>query len=476
MAKLFGKVPATDFAAANLMSFGKSFSRLNGQPLDKSEIWYDDLQALKDYALTDAAYVGQKVVYVDTTNNKVYHYGIELDGNLKEIGTSPIGDEDTVVVAEDGTVSLAGVSGLAFTETDENGEEVQITYQPLLTDGGLTWVRPSTTTVEGLDAAIKALASNTYTKTQTDEAIAKAVSEAGHLKRSVVTALPVVEDAVENMIYMIKDADVTDGDAYNEYMLIDGALVQIGDTKTDLSGYKQWAATEVAEGEEPAAEYKQSEFVLLGPDGKLTNATGVTYQGLLGDIEKKLDAPTDGSRLMTSDEATKLEGIEEGAQKNYITGVNDGNFAVTDGVLSFKGSTISKVAGLQDKLDQIDGAISGKANAVEGKGLSTNDFTDTLLGKLNGIDENAQVNVLEEIHINGTKLEITEKKVNIPVASETLLGVVKSSTAENGVTVNADGTMTVNAISVSKLAQAENEVLVLNGGTADTKLPFAPVD
>ena len=58
MAKLFGQNAAVDFAAANLMSFGKSFSRLNGQPLDKSEAWYD-LQALKDYA---------------EANNKSYDY------------------------------------------------------------------------------------------------------------------------------------------------------------------------------------------------------------------------------------------------------------------------------------------------------------------------------------------------------------------------------------------------------------------
>jgi hypothetical protein len=57
MAKLYGK-NENDFAAANLMSFGKSFSRLNGQPLDKSEIWYNDFAALEAYAKTDAAYVG----------------------------------------------------------------------------------------------------------------------------------------------------------------------------------------------------------------------------------------------------------------------------------------------------------------------------------------------------------------------------------------------------------------------------------
>ena len=54
MAKLYGKNAAVDFAATNLMSFGKSFSRLNGQPLDKSEIWYNDLEALKAYAKPDA--------------------------------------------------------------------------------------------------------------------------------------------------------------------------------------------------------------------------------------------------------------------------------------------------------------------------------------------------------------------------------------------------------------------------------------
>lgn len=32
MAKKYGENAAVDFAAANLMSFGKSFSRLSGQP------------------------------------------------------------------------------------------------------------------------------------------------------------------------------------------------------------------------------------------------------------------------------------------------------------------------------------------------------------------------------------------------------------------------------------------------------------
>lgn len=161
MAKKFGENREVDFAAAKLMSFGKSFSRMNGQPLDESEVWYN-LADLRTFAASDSAYVGMKVVYVDTANNKVYHYGIELNGELKEIGTSPIGDEKSITVAEDGTVSLYGIEGLALTrEVEKDGETVteKIKYQPLLVDGKLTWVEPSATTVEGLATQIAGLES-----------------------------------------------------------------------------------------------------------------------------------------------------------------------------------------------------------------------------------------------------------------------------------------------------------------------------
>lgn len=54
-----------------------------------------------------------------------------------------------------------------------------------------------------------------------------------------------------------------------------------------------------------------------------------------------------------------------------------------------------------------------------GKGLSSNDFTNTLLNKLNGIENNAQVNKIEKIKKNGTVLSITNKEVNITVPTKT---------------------------------------------------------
>lgn len=114
MAKLYGKNPAVDFAGANLMSFGKSFSRLNGQPLDKSEVWYN-YQDLVDYAKTDAAYVGQKVFYVemneDGVTGTVNHYSIEVDGSLKSLGQQEINitvtDDDVINLEATGTTITA---------------------------------------------------------------------------------------------------------------------------------------------------------------------------------------------------------------------------------------------------------------------------------------------------------------------------------------------------------------------------------
>ena len=64
-------------------------------------------------------------------------------------------------------------------------------------------------------------------------------------------------------------------------------------------------------------------------------------------------------------------------------------------------------------------------------------------------------------------LAITDKAVDIPLATAEKLGVVKSSAAENKVAVAEDGTMEVNNVNVNKLIQTEGESLILNGGAAN---------
>lgn len=56
---------------------------------------------------------------------------------------------------------------------------------------------------------------------------------------------------------------------------------------------------------------------------------------------------------------------------------------------------------------------------VSGKGLSTNDYTNAEKSKLSGISSGAQVNVIESVKVNGTKVEPSSKAVDIAVPTKT---------------------------------------------------------
>lgn len=73
---------------------------------------------------------------------------------------------------------------------------------------------------------------------------------------------------------------------------------------------------------------------------------------------------------------------------------------------------------------------------------------------------------IDNIAINGEDLPISNKRVNIPIASADKLGVVKSAAADNKITIAEDGTMEVHALNVNKLVQTGDVILILDGGNA----------
>ena len=208
---------------------------------------------------------------------------------------------------------------------------------------------------------------------------------------------------------------------YDEYMVINGEWEILGNTDVDLTQY-------------------------------------VTETKLGTELDKKVDKE-EGSRLITSAEVTKLQGIEAEAEKNIIDSVT-GEFSISDQrELSITAIAQSKVTGLSEALDN-------KVSVELGKGLSANDFTDNLKGKLDGIETGAQANLIEVIKIGEEPLQISEKAVALPTATALALGLVKGSSEDNGISVKSDGSMEVNNITLSKIKQLENETLVINGGTS----------
>lgn len=75
-------------------------------------------------------------------------------------------------------------------------------------------------------------------------------------------------------------------------------------------------------------------------------------------------------------------------------------------------------SGLTLLISKIKAALGGKVDVVSGKGLSTNDYTSAEKQKLSGIASGAQVNVIESIKVNGTKVEPSSKAVDISVPTK----------------------------------------------------------
>ena len=63
--------------------------------------------------------------------------------------------------------------------------------------------------------------------------------------------------------------------------------------------------------------------------------------------------------------------------------------------------------------------LNGKVDKVDGKGLSTNDYTTAEKNKLSGIASGAQVNVIETVKVNNAALTPSSKAVNITVPTKT---------------------------------------------------------
>lgn len=86
-----------------------------------------------------------------------------------------------------------------------------------------------------LEQHTKALAER-YTKSEADKAIADAVAAIDHLSREVVETLPVGDQINSKVIYLVAE-EGPEGDAYIEYMYINGKWEIVGNTRVDFTGY-----------------------------------------------------------------------------------------------------------------------------------------------------------------------------------------------------------------------------------------------
>ena len=446
---------------------------------------------------TTVYYYGQKIVVVTAESADLYI--IQPDKTLKAAGTVPVGDNKSITVS-DGVIGITGFA--AATENQQPRKKA---------DGTIEWYTPDTSTVAGLSQTVgqhttqistlneqmttvqgdittinstladKANSADVYTKQQTDDKISAAISSVYKPAGSTTfAALPAPAANVLGNVYNVTDAFTTtdqfvEGAGKSYPAGTNVAVVLVGED------YKY----DVLSGMVDLSNYSTTDEIAQTYATKTEVATGLN-----GKVDK-----VEGSRLMTDAEGTKLAGIETGAQVNNIASVASGELAISEE------KELSIVAVAQDKVTGLADALAGKVNTEAGKGLSTNDFTTPLLEKLNALPAGAQVNAidtvsdeftisetkelsvaaiaqskitglpdalnakLESVSIAGAALTVTDKSVNIPIATDTLLGVVKSSAKINEIAVGADGVMSVNTVSTDKLEQG-SDTIVWNGGSA----------
>ena len=508
----------------DFMAMPLGFKRGNPIALDTSAVWYSYEEMSTYAASSPIAYVGQILSLVDEGTNKATAYMImDTAGTLQEVGKATLGDEKSITL-NDSTLSLKnwGVQYYKWVDgegdnpgshvlqvVDENNPWIAgLEPKVALEEGNLViaWYQPSTTTVEGVNSALTSLQTTVSGITATlgtkddvagtdtvfgalagkvdtagatmtgvltladgyaaasenvvDTKIANAIGSAGHLKRLVVDALPETSAANADTIYMVKDASVTLGDAYKEYMLIDGAMVQIGDTTVNLEPYATKAM--LTAHEEDAVVHITNEERTAWNDK--VDSANETYVSLASNAEKLAQLPAIkaiGTGLTLQEDGT-LIGAQEYelpvATDTVLGGVKVDNRtteATAEGILSVK-----VVA--ENGLSATDNGIAmALATADTAGAMSAEQFT-----KLANIASGAQVNVVEGAMLGDQVAEINEsKQIVIPVAGE-FLGLVKSSEADNSVKVAADGTMEINRVSTTKLYVPDEDELILYGGNA----------
>ena len=101
---------------------------------------------------------------------------------------------------------------------------------------------------------------------------------------------------------------------------------------------------------------------------------------------------------------TKLDGIQDGAEVNVNADWN----AVSGDAQILNKPTIPSIAGLAT-ITYVDTQDALKVDKVAGKGLSTNDFTNTLKTKLDGIQDGAEVNVNADWNATSGDAQILNK-------------------------------------------------------------------
>lgn len=428
------------------LDFAVAFNRQTAFPLD-AKSYFESLEAAQTAAASaqeagsseTTYYYGQQIAVVES--GKATLYVIQPDKTLKEVGGNILIDENAFVKGEDGKLSLLGfadaVGGAQLVKTE---------------DGKVSWVKPDTTTVEGLSTAIESL------KTVVGDDKSGLVKQVADNKAAIDTlnGASTVEGSVAYQIAQVVAGADESFDTLKEIAdwitthKTDAATMnsQINTNKDDISALKgKVGETSVADQIAAALKDGESDKYALADDLSTANGKITALQGLVGEtaVAIQISDAIDG--------ALKVDGAEKYALASHIHEIANvtGLQAILDGK-----AAASDVEALQSTVDGLEAKAHEHANKTVLDAITED--------KVSAWDA-AQANVIESIKLNGAAIApAADKSVNIaiPAATAEALGLVK---VDGESIVATDGVISVNAISTDKLVQG-SDTLIMDGGNA----------
>lgn len=410
--------------AINKLDWAMSFQRTGKFPIDRSSMFasYDDAVA---YAKGDGSdsrqiggtsYVGQIItVYADDV---VTVYKINADRTLGEVGKATNGDEKSIHLTDEGILALYGFD--AATE----GQQIRVK----VVDGEkqIEWYTPDTSTVDGLQAAVKALqdtvgdstkglVKDVADHTQAIADINGKLTGALHYKGSCKFADLPAENNTQGDVWNVEDAGGKDAHGNDihagDNVIWNGTGWDVSTGTIDLSAYD--TSTQVTDKIDAAKEELQGKIDdVANAATKVTASANNGYVAVDGKDVKVYELPT-----ATTDAI--------GGVKIAAAGTADKVVLDAEGVAG-----IDKVSAAK-----IDGVVAEAAKVSHSVKMGTKTFD----GSAN-------------ITFTADDLPLPEKVVtNEKYGTDTVAGAVKSSTEQDQVAIGTDGKMTVNDISAAKI-------------------------
>ena len=420
------------------MDWANVFVRTGNFPLDRSSIFssYNDAVLYASGIGNDSrglgktSYVGQILTVYE--NDEVNVYKINPDRSLEPVGSGNGSVAISNVTIVDGKVQEATAEniGQIIYITEGTGE---YPAGPYIVTGDGTIAKLGTTTASGdmagdinsLKGDVSTLKSDVATaKTNIADLTSKAASlEAAdkNLQNNIDTLSgEVIKDVKVNgeslvktegsvnvdlsayaktadlPVYTISKVETEEGFAGSYKLMKDGVVsgVTINIPKDKVL---QSALIKVVETEnQPVAGYKVGdkyfEFTFQNQEAKMY---------LLA--TELVDVYTEGSHILIS------ENNEISVDVNTLSTEVANNSALTNKFDAKGAASGAKEAAIAAAKSYTDTTVAGYVAKEEGKGLSSNDFTNEDKSKLDGVDAGAQVNIIEAVSVNGTFAPIEGK-------------------------------------------------------------------